>query len=70
MRKLLVQAAHGMMRSKKDCRLKEWADQLKARRGKGKAAVGLARKIAVLMHHLWVTGEVFQAYPDNAKKAA
>lgn len=69
-RRLLVQAAHAMMNSKKDCHLKQWATKVTNRRGKGKATVALARKIAALMHHLWITGEVFQPFPSNTKKAA
>lgn len=70
MRRLLAQAAHAMMNSKKECRLKDWATEVAARRGKAKATVALARKIAVLMHHLWATGEVFRPYPSTTKKAA
>ena len=65
MRRLLVQAAHGMMNTRTPCRLQRWAAELELRRGKGKATVALARKIAVLMHHLWVTGESFQAFPNQ-----
>ncbi len=69
MRRLLVQAAHTMIRSKKRSHLRDWALKLVERRGKGKATVALARKLAVLMHHLWVTGEVFRPFPENAKAA-
>jgi transposase len=65
MRRLLVQAAHGMMNTKKDCALKQWATAVAARRGKSKAAVALGRKLGVLMHHLWVTGEPFVAFPEQ-----
>jgi transposase len=65
MRRLLVQAAHGLLRTRTRSRLQDWAVELAGRRGKGKAVVALARKIAVLMHRLWVTGEVFQPYPDQ-----
>lgn len=65
MRRLLVQAAHGVMRSRATCELQRWALQLAARRGKAKALVALARKLAVLMHRLWVTGEVFQPHPES-----
>lgn len=68
MRMLLVQAAHGLMLTRAPCALQDWAKDLEARRGKSKAIVALARKIAILMHHLWVTGQVFEAYPD--KRAA
>jgi len=66
MRRLLVQAAHGLLRTRARSHLKDWALKPAARRGKGKAVVALARKLAVLMHRLWVTGEVFQPYPEKA----
>lgn len=52
---LLVQAAHGLMRSKHDSELKRWALKLAGKHTRGFAAVALARKLAVLMHRLWVT---------------
>ena len=71
MRRLLVQAAHAFLLTKADSELKTWALALAQRKGKGKAAVALARKLAVLMHHLWVTGEVYQAFPtEETSKAA
>jgi transposase len=65
MRRLLVQAAHAMMQTKADCALKRWASEVEGRRGKSKRSVALARKLAVLMHHLWVTGENFEAFPQS-----
>jgi transposase len=65
MRRLLVQAAHALLLTKADSELKTWALALAERRGKGKAVVALARKLAVLMHHLWVTGEVYQPFPKR-----
>lgn len=67
MRRLLVQAAHACLLTKADSELKTWTLGLAERKGKGKAAVALARKLAVLMHHLWVTGEVYQAFPNKEK---
>lgn len=64
MRRLLVQAAHAMMLTRADCALKHWALEVEGRRGKGKRSVALARKLAVLMHHMWVTGEDFVAFPQ------
>jgi hypothetical protein len=29
---------------------------------KKRAAVAVARKLAVLLHHLWVTGEVYEPF--------
>lgn len=65
MRRLLVQAAHAMMLTRADCSLKRWAADLRQRRGAGKAAVALARKLAVLMHHLWINGRDFEAFPKS-----
>jgi transposase len=70
MRRLLVQAAHACLLTKADSQLKRWALALAERRGKGKAVVALARKLAVLMHRLWVTGEVYQAFPNNGTARA
>lgn len=60
MRMLLVQAAHGLLRTRADCDLKRWAQALAARVGTHKAIVALARKLAVVMHAMWVRGEVFR----------
>ena len=65
MRRLLVQAAHACLLTKTDSELKSWALGLAERKGKNKAVVALARKLAVLMHHLWVTGEIYQAFPNT-----
>ena len=46
MRTLLVQAAHGLLRSRADSDLKQWAQGLAGRVGKKKAVVALARKLA------------------------
>jgi len=70
MRRLLVQAAHALLRTRADSELKQWALALAERRGKGKAVVALARKLAVLMHHLWVTGQVYQPFPSSEADAA
>lgn len=69
-RRLLVQAAHALLRSSRDTALKRWAEGLIPRIGKRKAVVALARKLAVLMHRLWITGEVYEAFPKTAVKAA
>lgn len=52
---LLVQAAHALLRSKQDTALKRWGAALAARKGKRKAAVAVARKLAVVMWALWKT---------------
>ena len=65
MRRLLIQAAHALMRSKTPCYLQDWAKELEARKGKAKAMVALARKLAVLMVRLWQNGESFIPYPNQ-----
>jgi transposase len=66
MRRLLVQSAHIVMNTKQDSALKRWALQLAERSGKGKAAVGLARKLAVTLHILWVREETYRPFPKAA----
>ena len=44
---------------KKPCRLQSWALKLKDRVGHKKARTALARKLAILMHKLWLTGQPF-----------
>jgi transposase len=65
LRKLLVQGAHVILgRNGSDSDLRRFGQRLISRGGKGakkKARVAVARKLAVLLHHLWVTGEVYEA---------
>lgn len=64
LRSLLVECAHFILSSRSpDSDLKRWGlahlqagDHVSKRR----AVVGVARKLAVLLHHLWWTGEVYQ----------
>jgi hypothetical protein len=39
--------------------LKRWGLRLWRKKGFGKARVAVARKLAILLHHLWITGENF-----------
>lgn len=41
--------------------LKSWAMRLSARKGLKKAAVATARKMAVIMHRIWLDGSTFEA---------
>ena len=60
MRALLYEAAQVMMtRVKKWSSLKAWAMNVAKRRGSKKAIVALARRLAVIMHRMWVDGSVF-----------
>lgn len=70
MRTLLVQAAHGLLRSRSDSDLKRWAVGTVARVGKKKAVVALARKLAVVMHAMWTKGEAFRPFREGLEVAA
>jgi transposase len=69
LRKLLVQGAHCIMRRRgPDTDLKRWGLKLSARGGKNakkRAVVAVARKLAILLHRLWVTGEVYEPLRNN-----
>src|SRR6188472_1711504 len=61
MRAMLYEAAHIMLvRSTKWSWLKAWAMQIARRRGLKKAIVALARRLAVIMHRIWVDGTEFR----------
>jgi transposase len=64
LRKLLVQGAHCIVaRRAPDTDLKRWGLKLQERGGKNakkRALVAVARKLAVLLHRLWVCGEVYE----------
>ncbi|MBB4438150.1 MULTISPECIES: IS110 family transposase [Rhizobium] len=61
MRKLLYEAAQSMLtRVVKWCWLKAWAMNIARRHGKKKANVALARRLAVVMHRMWVDGSEFR----------
>jgi len=61
MRALLYEAAQVMItRVKKWSSLKAWAMNVARRRGLKKAIVALARRLAVIMHRIWVDGSVFR----------
>jgi len=40
--------------------LKHWALQVAKRRGMRRAKVALARKLAVILHRIWVDGSTFR----------
>lgn len=63
-RTYLVSAATVIIcRCRTESPLRTWALSLRERTGTGKARVALARKLAVLLLHLWKTGERFD--PDR-----
>ena len=72
LRSLLVQGAHCILRKgAPDSDLRTWGMGKMGKggkRAKKRAIVAVARKLAVLLHHLWATGEVYD--PQYNRKAA
>ena len=61
MRVMLYEAAQVLLvRSTKWSWLKAWAMQIARRRGMKKAIVALARRLAVVMHRIWIDGTEFR----------
>jgi transposase len=64
LRRLLVQCAHQILGPfGKDSDLRRWGLELASRGGataKKKAVIAVARKLAILLHRLWLTGEVYE----------
>jgi transposase len=61
MRVMLYEAAQILLvRSTKWSWLKAWAMQIARRRGVKKAIVALARRLAIIMHRIWVDGTEFR----------
>ena len=53
-----------------DCDLRRWGLKLAERGGKSgkkRAIVATARKLAVLLHHLWVSGEVYEPLHNSSR---
>lgn len=64
MRSLLVQASLGFMKcGNPDTQLHDWALRLEQRRGRGRARVALARKLATIMLAMWKSGQPYQPRP-------
>src|SRR5260370_11826581 len=65
LRKLLVQCAHHILGHwGKDSALRQWGlSKSDGSAGKKRAVIAVARKLAVLLHRLWTTGEVFKPFP-------
>lgn len=59
-RKALFMAGRALLtRSRCDCALRRWGLRLAKAKGNKTAYVACARKIAVLLHHLWISGQEF-----------
>ena len=68
--KMLYEAAQSMLvRSAKWSWLKAWAIKIARHRGMKKAIVALARRLAVIMHRIWVDGTEFRWTGEQAAAA-
>lgn len=71
LRSLLYEAANSLLTGvKKSHPLKDWARRIKRRSSHKKACVALARKLAVIMHAMLITGEPFRWPAPAAGTAA
>ena len=73
LRTLMVQGAHYILGPfGQDSDLRRWGLKLAERGGKNakkRAVVAVARKLSVLLHKLWVSGEVYEPLRNNRKAA-
>jgi transposase len=71
MRRLLIQSAHYILGAfGEDCNLRRHGMRISERggnRAKKRAAVAVARKLSVLMHRLWVSGETYEPLRNSGK---
>ena len=70
MRVMLYEAARGHAAFEEMVLLKAWAMQIARRRRMKKAIVALARRLAVIMHRIWVDGTEFRWTLEQAAAAA
>lgn len=59
-RTMLYEAANTMLARGRFCSLKVWGLKIRQHRGYKRAKVALARKLAVVMHRMWVDGTEFR----------
>jgi transposase len=66
LRKLLVQCAHHVLGHwGKDSALRQWGlSKSNGGAGRKRAVVAVARKLAVLLHRMWWTGEAYKPFPE------
>jgi transposase len=69
MRRLLSVAANAMMTRGRWSSLKAWAMAVAKTRGLRKAKVALARRLAVLMHAMWRSGQAFRWTKEEGSAA-
>jgi transposase len=73
LRKMLVPGAHYILGYRRpDTDLKRWGRQLagQGKNAKKRAIVAVARKLGILLHRLWVTGEVYEPLRNSRARPA
>lgn len=71
MRHLLYEAASALMtRVRKPSKLRAWGVAVARRRGAKRARVAVARKLAVIMHRMWIAGTRFETGVEATMPAA
>ena len=71
LRRLLVVIANYILGRGPDCDLKRWGQAIAARGGKNarkRAKVAVARKLVVLLHRLWITGEQYDPFRQARRR--
>jgi len=67
-RRMLIEVAHAISRTKADSNLKRFYFRIKGRHGAKVAIVALARKVICILHHLIVNREMFEDVGTNKSK--
>ena len=69
-RTALYEAAHSLLvRSKKWSSLRAWGMMIAKRRGMARARVAVARKLATILHRMWIDGVEFRFGKENGSNA-
>jgi transposase len=71
LRHLLYEAASALItRCRQPSKLRAWGVAAARRRGAKRARVAVARKLAVIMHRMWVSGSEFKTGLERLGSAA
>ena len=65
LRTMLYEAAHSLLIQSKWSWLKAWGVRVAQRRGMRRAIVAVARRLAVVLHRMWVDGSEFRWSKDS-----
>ncbi len=69
-RSMLYEAAQAMLtRTQRFSRLRAWGLRVAQRRGRSRAIVAVARKLATVLHRMWVDGTTFRFGKEDVRTA-